>query len=128
MTMREHSGRPFDSIESSHEYVALLLQAIEEAADDVGEDLGRTDSAGTTRRHQAFQLIAYKLDQLRFHLGTGRRLLNDLRTLRRLLHGERGVDGSRPLSPPIAHEDEGRPVVGLCVLGVAAHRAQLGLA
>ena len=42
-----------------------------------------------TRRREAFQLVAYKLEQLHLHLATSRRLLNDLRALRRMLHGER---------------------------------------
>jgi len=93
-TVNEH-GHPFHSIESSHEYVALLLQAIEETATDVGEDLRRTHSSGAARRREAFQLIAYKLEQLRSHVATSRRLLNDLRTLRRMLHGERSADRAR---------------------------------
>jgi len=128
MTTNEHCGRPFDSIESSHEYVGMLLEAIDEAAADVGEEVCGVDRAGTTRRHQAFQLIAYKLEQLRSHLTTSGRLLNDLRTLRRMLHGERGPDRPRPVSPPVTDQDDGRPAAELCVLGVAADRAQLGLA
>ncbi len=89
--MNEHPGRPFDSIESSHEYVGMLLQDIEETAADVGENLHRPHGPETARRREAFQLVAYKLEQLRLHLATSRRLLNDLRTLRRMLHGERSM-------------------------------------
>lgn len=87
----EHSDRPFHSLESSHEYVGLLLQAIEETAADVGEDQRHAHDAGAARRHMAFQLIAYKLQQLRLHVATSRRLLSDLRTLRRMLQGERSM-------------------------------------
>ena len=86
----DHAGRPFDSIESAHEYVGLLLQAIQETADDVGEDLRHTHSTGSARR-EAFQLIAYKLGQLLSHVATSRRLLTDLRTLRCMLEGRRSV-------------------------------------
>jgi len=89
MAMHEGPGRPFDNIESSHEYVTLLLQAIEETATDVGENLQGPHNPKTARRREAFQLVAYKLEQLHLHLSTSRRLLNDLRTLRRMLHGER---------------------------------------
>jgi hypothetical protein len=88
MTMHQ-LGQPFDSLESSHEYVAMLAQAVEETAAEIGETLGRAHRAEAARRREAFQVIAYKLEKLRVHLATSRRLLNDLRTLRRLLHGER---------------------------------------
>jgi hypothetical protein len=65
----------------------LLLRALEESAAEVGEELRGPGQA--SRRREAFQLIAYKLEQLRFHLTASRRRLNDLRTLRRMLHGER---------------------------------------
>jgi hypothetical protein len=38
---------------------------------------------------EAIQLVAYKLDRLAWHIDGSRRILNDLRTLRRLLLGER---------------------------------------
>ena len=68
----EQPGRPFGSIESSEEYVALLLQAVEETAADVGEDLRRPEGP-LGRQREALQLVAYKLEQLHFHLTTGRR-------------------------------------------------------
>jgi hypothetical protein len=86
--MNERTSAPFESIESSHEYVALLLQAIEETAADVRKDLGRPNRAAAVRRRQGFQLVAYKLDQLRRHVATSHCLLNDLRTLRRMLQAE----------------------------------------
>jgi len=88
---RNDSRRPFDSLEGSHEYVGLLLQAIEESTADVGEDLRHAHDAGAARRHMAFQLIAYKLEQLRLHVATSRRLLSDLQTLRGMLQGERSM-------------------------------------
>jgi len=91
----EHPGHPFGTIESAHEYVTLLLQAVGETAANLGEDLHRTPSAGAARHREAFQLVAYKLEQLRFHVATSGRLLNDLRTLRRMLHGERSASLAR---------------------------------
>ena len=44
---------------------------------------------GAQRRLEALQLVAYKLDQLARHTDGSRRILNDLRILRRLLLGER---------------------------------------
>jgi hypothetical protein len=75
----------FDSIESAHEYVGLLLEAIEETASEVDDDLGQTNTASSSRRHETFRLIAYKLEQLRFHIEASQSRLNDLRILDRIL-------------------------------------------
>lgn len=81
---------PFDSVESAHEYVRLLLQTIEEAKNELAADI----AAATTkpdRRLEALRVIHYKLDKLDVHLRSSSRLLNDLRSLRRLLLEERMV-------------------------------------
>jgi len=87
-TVNENAARRFESIESSHDYVALLLQVVDETAAAVGEDVLRLGDARSARRREAFQLVAYKLEQLRFHLESSRRRLNELRMLRGMLHGE----------------------------------------
>jgi hypothetical protein len=87
----EDSGASFGTIEASDAYVALLLQRVEETATGVGEDLRLTHGAGG-RRREALQLVAYKLEQLRFHLATSRRRLNDLRNLRLIVEGPGIVD------------------------------------
>jgi hypothetical protein len=74
----------FDSVESAHEYVGLLLETIEETAGDVGNDLG-VPAAGSEQRRAAFRLVAYKLGQLRFHVAVTRQRLDELRTLGRML-------------------------------------------
>jgi hypothetical protein len=89
---REVSNRsetPFDSIEGSHEYVALLAEAIAEAQSDVEAELLLAEEDRAERRKQALQLVAYNLAKLSLHITTSRRILNDLRTLRRLLLSER---------------------------------------
>ena len=80
---------PFDSIEGSQEYVALLAEAIEEARRDVDADIAVAISEGADRRREALQLVGYNLAKLTLHITTSRRILNDLRTLRRLLLAER---------------------------------------
>jgi len=80
---------PFDSIEGSQEYVALLAEAIEEARQDVDADIAVAISEGAERRREALQLVNYNLAKLTLHITTSRRILNDLRTLRRLLLAER---------------------------------------
>ncbi len=79
---------PFDSIEGSHEYVALLAEALADARRDIEEAIA-ADSGELPRRKQALLLISYKLAKLDSHLRSSRIILNDLRTLRRLLFNER---------------------------------------
>ena len=80
---------PFDSLEAAHEYVGLLLQAVRGTREDVAEDVASLAPAGEeSRRREALQLVAWKLERLETHLAASRRLVNDLRRLRRLLLGE----------------------------------------
>jgi hypothetical protein len=77
---------PFENIESAQQFVELLAEAIEEARRDVEADIAREQPE---RRMQALQLVSYNLAKLSLHIGTCHRLLNDLRSLRRLLLEER---------------------------------------
>ena len=85
------SETPFDSIESSHQYVALLAQAIEEVKLDVAGDIALAIADRADRRREALQLVLYNLTKLESHMSASRRILNDLRTLRRLLLDERAL-------------------------------------
>ena len=51
--------------------------------------LGAAEQARSERRVQALQIVQFKLDKLEQHLQVSSRLLNDLRSLRRLLLDER---------------------------------------
>jgi hypothetical protein len=82
---------PFDNIESSHEYVSLLAAAVEEAMAEVEADIGRANAEGASRRVEALQLVHFNLTRLNSNMASSRRILNDLRTLRRLLLDERGL-------------------------------------
>jgi phospholipid N-methyltransferase len=86
---------PFDSIEGSHEYVALLAEALAEARLDIESEVAAAESEGADRRKQALLLVSYNLAKLNLHITASRRILNDLRTLRRLLLAE-----SRPAALP----------------------------
>jgi len=79
---------PFDSIEGALEYVGLLREAIDVAKKAVEQEKARTGS-DALRRLEALQLVGYKLDRLGWHMDSSRRLLKDLRMLRRLLLGAR---------------------------------------
>ena len=83
------SETPFDNIESSHEYVSMLAEAVEEARREVDEEIALSVSDGAERRKEALQIVAYNLAKLSLHIKTSGRILNDLRTLRRLLLDER---------------------------------------
>jgi hypothetical protein len=84
----DSSETPFDSIEGSHEYVALLTQALADARREIEETLA-AEAEDLPRRKQALLLISFKLAKLDTHLRASRIILNDLRTLRRLLLNER---------------------------------------
>jgi hypothetical protein len=76
---------PFDNIESAREYVNQLLAATREAQGEIESELHRAEDPQLARRHQALQLVKYKLNQLASHIAASRRILNDLTKLRRLL-------------------------------------------
>jgi hypothetical protein len=80
---------PFDTIESAQDYIDLLLEAIEETRRDVGSEIRMSVDPRDERRVQALQLVALHLNKLSCHVTKCRRICNDLRTLRRLLLGER---------------------------------------
>ena len=80
---------PFDSIEGSLEYIGLLREVIQKTRKTVEADAMTAKSEGAARRLEALQLVVYKLDRLARHVDGSHRILNDLRTLRRLLLGER---------------------------------------
>lgn len=84
-----HSLTPFDNIESSHEYVSLLAKAVEEALAEVEADITLVSESEVGRRKEALQLVHFHLSKLSGHMTSSRRILNDLRTLRRLLLEER---------------------------------------
>ena len=115
--MSDQAETPFDSIEGSHEYVALLADAIEEARRDVESEIAAAERDAADRRKEALLLVSYNLAKLNLHITTSRRILNDLRTLRRLLLAERGlameaedtgVSTRRGLSAPTRFSDRNR--------------------
>ncbi len=77
------------------EVLALVQEAITEALQDVRCDLDTAIADGEQRRIEALTLVVYKLDHLSRNMGNSHRILNDLRTLRRLLLNEREARASR---------------------------------
>jgi len=79
------SQTAFDTIESAQEFLALLREAVDESKLTTESDIKQEEG----RNLDALRLVLYKLEKLEQHLKVTGRLLNDLRTLRRLLLEER---------------------------------------
>ena len=79
----------FDSIESAHAYVGLLREAVEETAQLIEQEMATPREFTGSRHLDALRLVHYKLHSLDEHLIVSRRLLSDLRMLRRHLLDER---------------------------------------
>ena len=94
---------PFTTIESAQEFLTLLSEQIDEATADVRAEF-EACGPNEARRAEAWQVVLYTLSKLSTHVGSSRRLLNDLRTLRNLLSrtgdGERGGSASRQTTAP----------------------------
>jgi hypothetical protein len=86
---------PFDSIDGSHEYVALLAQTIEEVRLDVEDQIARAVEEKKVHRKEALQLVSHNLTQLSKHMTSSRRILNDQRFLRRVVLQDFPLDLSR---------------------------------
>lgn len=89
------SQTAFDTIESAQEFLVLLREAVEEAKQTSEADI-LEPGVKEGRQLDAVRLVLYKLDKLEQHLKVSARLLNDLRTLRRLLLEERSELGLAP--------------------------------
>ena len=89
LSMAEASASPFSSIEDAYEYLGLLGEVVSENREAIREEIVEATLEGSTRRVDALKLVGYKLERLGGQLTASRRLLNDLRTLRRILLGER---------------------------------------
>jgi len=90
--MSYKAGSSFDSIESAHEFVALLAETVREAKQEVEVDVQRESSSDSPRRLDALRAALYSMEKLELHMNKSRRILNDLRSLRRLLFDERSAN------------------------------------
>ena len=91
---------PFDSIESAHEFVTLFAEAVADSKREIEADVEREANSKFPRRLEAVRLALYNLDKLQVHVNKSRRILNDLRCLRRILFEERkaGTLAAQPQS------------------------------
>ena len=86
---RKREGQ-FETLESAQDFVTLLSKTAAEAKRELERDVQR--ESVPSRRLDALRLATYNVDKLQLHLNRSRRILNDLRTLRRLLFEERKID------------------------------------
>lgn len=100
--MKSQTDDPFGTIESAHDFMTLLAAAASQAKAELQVDVDReARSADLSRRVDALRIALYNLEKLELHLNRSNRILNDLRTLRRMLLEERTVAG-RSESRPVA--------------------------
>jgi hypothetical protein len=83
------SGGPFDSIEGAQEYLTMVAETALDTMRDLRRDKETALQEGAARRAQAIDLAIFKLKQFNCHVYKSRRMLNDLRILRRLILNER---------------------------------------
>lgn len=102
--MAKRSASPFDTIESAHSFVQFLSSTLAETKKEVAADVDRESPGGPNRRRDALLVAIYNLERLEYHLTRSARLLNDLRTIRRLILEERTKPGAL-----IGAQDEATP-------------------
>jgi hypothetical protein len=106
--MQRQSEQPFESIESAYDFFQVLSDAVADAKGDIEvliqAQAQRESSAKSSRNLDALRVVHYNVEKLEFHTNCSRRILNDLRSLRRLLFEERAgskaVIASKPAAPP----------------------------
>lgn len=106
--MNRDAGCHFDSIESAHEFVALLSETVMQAKKEVDGDVERALDSQYPRRLEALRMVSYNLEKLAVHMNKSCRILNDLRSLRRLLFEERSAVAAKP--PTIKASVPGAPL------------------
>ena len=95
--MTEQRDSPFETLESAYGFVSLLREAVDDAYGSILDEVTRVrETGGTERRLDALRLVDHKLNSLRQNVLATLILLNDLRTLRRLLLGERHLPAGEP--------------------------------
>jgi hypothetical protein len=87
--VQNDSGHLFDSIESARDYIALLTEVVNDVKRDLEAETSAERNPQNPRRLDAIRLALYNLDKLHRHMIASARILNDLRSIRRLLLEER---------------------------------------
>jgi len=85
----DETVRCFDSIESAQDFMKVLADTILDSMKELKDDQQAAVREGELRRAQAIGLAIFKLKTLNCHIYKSRIILNDLRTVRRLILNER---------------------------------------
>ena len=83
-----NSNGPFSTIESAQEFLALLGDAIDESLDEAGRHLAACAARERQAHVDAWRVVLHKMTTLSSHVAHSRRLAEELRTLRDLLHNQ----------------------------------------
>jgi hypothetical protein len=78
--------------------VTLVSETISEAKRELESDVRR--ESGSSRILDAQRIALYNLDKVELHMRRSSRILNDLRSLRRLLFEERAASKRPPVNSP----------------------------
>jgi len=97
--MAKKSASPFDTIESAHSFVQFLSSTLAETKKEVSAEV-ECEVGNPNRRRDALLVAVYNLERLEYHLTRSARLLNDLRSIRRLLLEERAKAGRTTVTQP----------------------------
>lgn len=110
---------PFDTIESAQDFLRILAETIGEARQEIAADLERDLQFPASRRTRALQIASYNLDRLEKQMLRSRRILNDLRSLRRLLFAERAFHRVKSLreEPAATTKKETPPPLAAAIPG-----------
>lgn len=131
--MPPQSDKPFESIESTYDFFRLLSDSVADAKHDIQAQI-ESQSTSKSRRVDALRITSYSLEKLESHVTQSRRILNDLRSLRRLLFEERAAPKVAARPEPLETEKPVMPGVPLPaalpsqVAKVARVRAKAGSA
>jgi len=98
--MRSRTEDQFETLESAHDFMALLAETVAEAKRELESDLQRESASNFSRRLDALRMALYGVVKLEHHVNRTSRILNDLRTLRRLLFEERGRTSATQSATP----------------------------
>jgi hypothetical protein len=91
----------FETLESAHDFVVLLAEIVIQAKHELENDVER--ESAVSRRRDALRIALYNLAKLELHVNRSSRILNDLRTLRRLLFEERRTHSDKTTNEPTVH-------------------------
>ena len=89
--LSSESDNPFSTIESAQDFVRLLTTSIRDARCELEASIESESGLYESRRLDALRVALYSLSKLESHMHQSSRILNDLRTMRRLLLADRAV-------------------------------------